>query len=89
MRVRLQLIVAAVLVPLIGAMPRSVMAGEFFAVAAGSDHALVIHSDGTIWSWGNNQYGQLGDGTLNPVPPYGVHLPVRPSRFVAFSFCSC
>ena len=22
-----------------------------------------IKSDGTLWSWGNNKYGQLGDGT--------------------------
>jgi alpha-tubulin suppressor-like RCC1 family protein len=31
-------------------------------VAGGRDHALAVRSDGTVWAWGNNQYGQLGDG---------------------------
>ena len=26
-------------------------------------HTLAIRSDGTLWAWGINQYGQLGDGT--------------------------
>jgi hypothetical protein len=32
------------------------------AVAAGSNHTLAIRSDGTLWSWGMNDYGQLGVG---------------------------
>lgn len=32
-------------------------------VAAGSGHSLVTASDGTVFSWGQNTYGQLGDGT--------------------------
>ncbi|WP_342745513.1 RCC1 domain-containing protein [Cystobacter ferrugineus] len=32
------------------------------AVAAGSSHALVVRSDGTVWTWGHNSYGQLGNG---------------------------
>jgi len=23
-----------------------------------------MHSDGTVWTWGRNAYGQLGDGTI-------------------------
>lgn len=30
---------------------------------SGSSHNLAIRSDGTLWSWGGNNYGQLGDGT--------------------------
>jgi alpha-tubulin suppressor-like RCC1 family protein len=30
------------------------------AIAAGDQHALALKSDGTIWSWGLNVYGQLG-----------------------------
>lgn len=32
-------------------------------IAAGSDHTLAIKADGTLWAWGRNQNGQLGDGT--------------------------
>jgi len=33
------------------------------AIAAGSAHALALHADGRVWSWGWNSKGQLGDGT--------------------------
>ena len=29
-------------------------------VAAGEGHTVSIKSDGTLWSWGYNVYGQLG-----------------------------
>ncbi len=33
------------------------------AVAAGYAHSLILKNDGTVWAWGDNNYGQLGDGT--------------------------
>lgn len=33
------------------------------AVAAGREHFLAIKSDGTLWCWGPNNKGQLGDNT--------------------------
>ncbi|MCL1885444.1 MAG: Ig-like domain repeat protein [Dehalococcoidia bacterium] len=35
----------------------------FPMVAGGYDHSLALKSDGTVWAWGRNNYGQLGDGT--------------------------
>ena len=32
-------------------------------VAAGSCRSLAVSTDGTVWAWGDNTYGQLGDGT--------------------------
>jgi alpha-tubulin suppressor-like RCC1 family protein len=31
-------------------------------VAAGGRHSLALKNDGTVWAWGNNFFGQLGDG---------------------------
>ena len=35
------------------------------AIAAGSDHALALKSDGRVLAWGYNGYGQLGDNTTS------------------------
>lgn len=32
-------------------------------VSCGGSHSLAIKTDGTLWSWGRNNYGQLGAGT--------------------------
>jgi uncharacterized protein YjdB len=32
-------------------------------IAAGLEHSLAIKADGGLWVWGQNGYGQLGDGT--------------------------
>jgi ELWxxDGT repeat protein len=33
------------------------------SVAAGTSHSLAIRNDGTLWAWGTNSDGRLGDGT--------------------------
>lgn len=35
------------------------------AISAGSTHALALKSDGTVWAWGSNFNGELGNGTTN------------------------
>ena len=33
-------------------------------VSSGVDHCAAIKTDGTLWCWGRNIYGQLGDNTI-------------------------
>lgn len=33
-------------------------------VSSGDDHSVAIKTDGTLWAWGYNFYGSLGDGTV-------------------------
>jgi alpha-tubulin suppressor-like RCC1 family protein len=47
-----QVVVAATGLPLAGAV----------AVAAGSLHSVALAADGTVWAWGDNQLGQVGQG---------------------------
>lgn len=46
------------------------------SVALGGRHALALKRDGTVWAWGNNRLGQLGDATttsrLKPVQVKGL-----------------
>src|SRR2546423_9149861 len=37
--------------------------GRYVAIAAGAMHTLAIDCDGSLWAWGYNSMGQLGDGT--------------------------
>jgi len=42
-------------------------------------HSLALESDGTLWGWGSNDHGQLGNGTTNDAWSPGVVLwPVVP-----------
>ena len=45
------------------ARPAQATTGAFKEVAAGSTFSLALMEDNSLWSWGRNSYGQLGDGT--------------------------
>lgn len=46
--------------------------GSVRQIAQGFFHSSVLYSNGQVWSWGNNAYGQLGNNTmsnsLTPIP---------------------
>ncbi len=45
------------------------------AIAAGFYHSLALKSNGTVWAWGRNNYGQLGDGLTGE--GYDSNVPVQ------------
>lgn len=51
------------------------ISSDWKTVAAGSHHSLAIKHDGSLWTWGGNYYGQLGNDATLP----GAHSSV-PTR---------
>jgi alpha-tubulin suppressor-like RCC1 family protein len=39
------------------------------AIAAGYRHSLALKGDGTVWAWGSNADGELGNGTVTTAGP--------------------
>ncbi len=39
------------------------LTGRFTAIAAGLGYGLALRSDGTVWGWGDDYQGQLGNGS--------------------------
>lgn len=37
---------------------------DWLQVANGSIHTIALKGDGTLWAWGYNDFGQLGDGAI-------------------------
>jgi alpha-tubulin suppressor-like RCC1 family protein len=55
--------------------PEQIVASNVTVIAAGDYHSLFLKNDGSLWVMGDNEYGQLGDGTTNNVN--------RPEQIVA------
>ena len=45
---------------------------KWVTITAGARHSLGLKADGTLWAWGSNSSGQLGDGTYTE-----RHVPIQ------------
>jgi alpha-tubulin suppressor-like RCC1 family protein len=56
--------------------PVTTLTRNIVALAAGAKHSLALRNDGTVWAWGANNAGQLGDAStvarLVPVQVSGL-----------------
>ncbi len=58
-------------------------------ISAGAVHMLALRSDGTVLGWGNNQFGELGDGSPAPVSgPVQVTNLAGATQVAAGQLCS-
>ena len=58
---------------IISIQPAYGVTNHFITASGGGQSSLALNSDGSVWSWGLNQRGQLGDGTTN-TRPYRVQV---------------
>jgi alpha-tubulin suppressor-like RCC1 family protein len=60
----------------------SVAAGGSYSFSTGT--SLAVRADGTVWAWGWNDKGQLGNGTTTDQPtPVQVKDPSDPTGFLS------
>ncbi|AZS15946.1 fibronectin type III domain-containing protein [Paenibacillus lutimineralis] len=60
------------------------------SIAAGEEHSIALKADGTLWTWGDNTYGQIGTGdgkkSLFPIPVwtrgYESIPPTKPNNLI-------
>ena len=64
----------AIAIPPFALVPAQVQSlNGITAISAGSYHSMALKNDETVWTWGFNSYGQLGDGTTaNSTTPVEV-----------------
>ena len=53
-------------------------------VEIGDNHTLAIKSDGTLWTWGINNYGQLGNGNNT-----NQNIPIQVGNATDWQSVSC
>ena len=44
-------------------------ANDWATVSAGNVHSLAVKTNGTLWAWGDGQFGQLGNGIFSSATP--------------------
>ena len=59
------------------------------SVSAGANHILAIGSDGNVYAWGNNEFGQLGTGNTTSISTPTVITGLRDKHIVSVSAGNC
>lgn len=58
---------------------------EWVSSSSGGSHTLALRSDGTLWAWGQNSYGQLGFGAANTYDQYSPEQVGNDTAWIAMS----
>ncbi|MEG6612118.1 stalk domain-containing protein [Pseudoclostridium thermosuccinogenes] len=52
------------------------------AVSAGYNHTMAIKTDGTLWAWGHNDYGQFGNNEIGNFSDEGHRIQTTPVKIM-------
>jgi alpha-tubulin suppressor-like RCC1 family protein len=56
------------------------------SISAGNESSFALESDGSLWAWGDNEYGQYGNGTTtSSLTPIEVYTPTGGYRISGFA----
>ncbi|TGE21966.1 T9SS type A sorting domain-containing protein [Hymenobacter aquaticus] len=71
--------------------PATAAAGTTWTqVAVGNSHNVALRSDGTLWAWGLNSSGEVGDGTTTRRPtPIRIPTPATAAPGTTWTQLSC
>lgn len=50
-------------IQLLGLLRLKWVLSDWAKVSCGRDHTIAVKTNGTLWAWGKNNNGQVGDGT--------------------------
>lgn len=56
---------------------------EVAAVSCGNNHIAAVKPDGTLWLWGSNRYGQLGNGGTGNAKYFGIPIQTVPVQVLS------
>ena len=70
--IALTLAVIFAIVPAFTHHAEAALSRNVSVIATGASHTMAIKADGTLWGWGGNWTGQLGDGTF-----FDKHTPTQ------------
>jgi alpha-tubulin suppressor-like RCC1 family protein len=64
------------------AQPTALAMTTWASISTSSGHTVAIRTDGSLWAWGSNEHGQLGDGsTTNRNTPVRIGMDTNWSSF--------
>jgi len=82
---RLLFAVAALTLLMVSATAPTLAVGdEVGRVSSGTQYACALRTDGTVWCWGDDHDGQLGDGTTGDPTTHSRPAPVQVRRGTGF-----
>ena len=59
---------------------------DISTIRSGYNHTVALGHDGSVYTWGENDHGQIGDGTTtNRLTPYKVSIPHTKAVFTGYS----
>lgn len=50
------------------------IANDWQTISCGGSHIIGLKTNGSLWAWGNNEYGQVGDATGNNIRSTPNHI---------------